>query len=57
MLDSPAIFAAPYFKGRVVCVSPHPEQTTGLGDFIPRALQWTLDRQPPSGASAPVTSE
>jgi putative intracellular protease/amidase len=44
MVDSPAIFAAPYKSGRVLCVSPHPEQTQGLEDIIPRAVEWVTRR-------------
>lgn len=42
MIDSPAIFAAPYRLGRVVCVSPHPEQTNGLEDVVPQAINWVV---------------
>ena len=44
MVDSPAIFAAPYKSGRVLCVSPHPEQTRGLEEIIPRAVEWVTRR-------------
>ena len=44
MVNSPALIAAPYEKGRVVFCSPHPEQTKGLEDIIPRAVQWTAFR-------------
>lgn len=40
MVNSPALFAADYRQGRVVCISPHPEQTRGLEEFVPRALVW-----------------
>jgi predicted deacylase len=45
MVDSPAIFAGPFLQGRVVCISPHPEQTTGLDDFVPKAIQWLLAKK------------
>ena len=44
MIGAPAIFAGQYQKGRVVCVSPHPEQTPGLEEFIPRAVTWAAQR-------------
>ena len=34
MEDTPAVVAAAYGDGRVVCSSPHPEQTTGLEDAV-----------------------
>lgn len=40
MINSPAIFSAQYELGRVVCVSPHPEQTDGLHDIVPNAVWW-----------------
>jgi predicted deacylase/putative intracellular protease/amidase len=44
MVNSPAIFAASCQRGRVVCISPHPEQTDGLEDFVPRAVAWVSKR-------------
>jgi hypothetical protein len=40
MINSPAIFAAPYKQGRVVCISPHPEQTGPLDYIVPQAVNW-----------------
>ena len=40
MVDSPAIFSGTYKGGLVICVSPHPEQTPGLEEFIPHAVNW-----------------
>jgi glutamine amidotransferase-like uncharacterized protein len=40
MTGSPAIAAGRCGKGRVVFVSPHPEQTPALEDFIRRAATW-----------------
>lgn len=42
MVNSPAIFSATFQKGRVVCVSPHPEQTKGLEEIVPQAINWVL---------------
>lgn len=48
MVDSPAIFASAFKQGRVVCVSPHPEQTAGLEDIVPQAIHWTTARAKPT---------
>ena len=40
MLDSPAIAAGKCGRGRVVFISPHPEQTPGLEDSVGRAALW-----------------
>jgi predicted deacylase len=40
MSNSPAIFCSRYKQGRVMCISPHPEQTPGLEVFVPRAVDW-----------------
>lgn len=39
-VNSPAVIQTTYGKGRVVTISPHPEGTKGLENFIPRALVW-----------------
>lgn len=39
-VDSPAAFYSTYGKGRVFILSPHPENTPGLENFVPRALLW-----------------
>jgi predicted deacylase len=48
MIDSPAIFSAPYRQGQVVCISPHPEQTKGLEDIVPQAINWIAPRVKPT---------
>jgi predicted deacylase len=40
MIDSPAIFAGQFKQGKVVCISPHPEQTEGLEYIVPQAVNW-----------------
>jgi hypothetical protein len=40
MVDSPAIAAGRFGKGHVVIISPHPEHTRGLEDFVCRAVRW-----------------
>ncbi|MCX7825517.1 MAG: BPL-N domain-containing protein, partial [Verrucomicrobiae bacterium] len=44
MVNSPAIVAGRYGQGRVIAISPHPEQTPGLEDFIPRAVEWVAQK-------------
>lgn len=40
MINSPAIFAGQFKQGKVVCISPHPEQTAGLDYIVPQAVKW-----------------
>ncbi|MCB1209434.1 MAG: hypothetical protein KDK97_08915 [Verrucomicrobiales bacterium] len=40
MTGSAAMVAGNYGKGRVLCSSPHPEQTQGMEAFIERAVRW-----------------
>lgn len=44
MVNSPAVFAGQFGRGRVVCFSPHPEQTEGLEFWISRAVAWGTQR-------------
>jgi putative intracellular protease/amidase len=44
MVDSPAIASARYGQGRVLFVSPHPEQTSGLEDLVQRGAQWAAGK-------------
>ncbi|MDF1741066.1 MAG: succinylglutamate desuccinylase/aspartoacylase family protein [Verrucomicrobiales bacterium] len=37
---SPAILAGHYGKGRVIGISPHPEQTEGLTHLAPELIRW-----------------
>jgi putative intracellular protease/amidase len=39
MIGSPAIACGPFGKGRVMFISPHPEQTAGLEDLVVRAAR------------------
>lgn len=43
-VNSPAALYSTYGKGRVFILSPHPENTAGLENFVPRALQWITAR-------------
>lgn len=40
MVNSPAIFAGPFGRGRVLCISPHPEQTKGLTEIVLSSVTW-----------------
>jgi putative intracellular protease/amidase len=44
MVNSPAMVAGTFGKGRVICSSPHPEQTAGMESFIVRAVRWTAGK-------------
>jgi glutamine amidotransferase PdxT len=44
MPGTTAIAAAPFKKGRVLCISPHPERTDNLHDMIYRAVLWVTRR-------------
>lgn len=44
MVNAPAMVAGTFGKGRVICSSPHPEQTAGMEGFIVRAVKWTAGR-------------
>lgn len=50
MVDTPAIAAAPYGRGWVIGVSPHPEQTAELKSVIPAAIRWALSKVTPEKA-------
>jgi len=40
MIDTPAIVASEFGKGRVIAISPHPEGTAGLESLVRRAVCW-----------------
>jgi len=40
-IGTPAILTGTYGKGRVVGISPHPEQTDGLKEIVPRLIGWS----------------
>jgi len=46
-IDSPAILTGTFGKGRVVGISPHPEQSEGLEAVVPRLLDWAAGRTEP----------
>jgi hypothetical protein len=41
MVGAPAIVASQFGKGRVLCFSPHPDQTKGLEELVRRGVCWT----------------
>jgi len=44
MKGTTAIAAGTFDRGRVLCISPHPERTDGLHDMVHNAILWTLRR-------------
>jgi glutamine amidotransferase-like uncharacterized protein len=46
MKGSPAIAAGAFGKGRVIAISPHPEQTPGLDELVRNAVRWAGGRLP-----------
>lgn len=40
MVNAPAMVASQFGKGRVLCSSPHPEQTAGMESWIVNATLW-----------------
>jgi len=46
MIDTPAIVAAAFGKGRVMAISPHPESVEGLQSLVRRAVRWSATRNP-----------
>lgn len=49
-IDSPAILTGTFGKGRVVGISPHPEQTEGLRDYVPRLAEWAVSGTATTGS-------
>ena len=41
MVNTPAIIAGEFGKGRVLCISPHPESTIALYSLVQNAIRWT----------------
>jgi glutamine amidotransferase-like uncharacterized protein len=56
MVDSPAIVTSTCGKGRVVVISPHPEQSKGAESMIPAAIKWLAPR-PQFAAKSPRSSD
>ncbi|RYX81940.1 biofilm PGA synthesis protein PgaB [bacterium] len=46
MVDTPAVVSGIYGKGRVLTISPHPEDSRGLENFVPHAMVWLSDKTP-----------
>jgi len=60
MVNSPAVFAGRFGKGRVLCFSPHPEQTKGLESLVTSAVTWagaSSSRQPEAGAQESAVTD
>ena len=44
MLNTPAIIAAEFGAGRVLCVSPHPESSKALRPMVVRGIRWAAKK-------------
>lgn len=44
MVDTPAIVAAQFGRGRAIAISPHPEATPGLESLVRRAVAWAAGK-------------
>lgn len=51
MVNSPAIVASTFGKGRIITISPHPEQTDGLAEMVKRAADWVATSEAPVAAA------
>lgn len=47
MVDTPAIVAGHFGRGRAIAVSPHPEATEALHSIISQSIRWTAGRIEP----------
>lgn len=45
MIGTTAIAAGTFGRGKVLCFSPHPEKTDGLGSFVHRAIEHVAGKQ------------
>ena len=57
MVNSPALFSASYHQGRVLCISPHPEQTDGLEEMVTRAVHWVAPKRRSAKLASPRMTE
>lgn len=44
MIDTPAIIASEFGRGRVIAISPHPEASAGLESLVEKAVDWVAGR-------------
>jgi glutamine amidotransferase-like uncharacterized protein len=42
-VGTPAILTGTFGTGRVVGISPHPEQTEGFSEIVPRLIEWAVE--------------
>ena len=52
MIDTPAIVASVFGKGRAIAISPHPEGTAGLESLVRRAVAWVAAKPDRVGDAA-----
>ncbi len=50
MVNTPAVVSGIYGKGRVLTISPHPEDSRGLENFVPHAMAWLAKETPKPAA-------
>jgi hypothetical protein len=44
MIDTPAIIASEFGRGRVMAISPHPEASADLESLVQRAVTWAAGK-------------
>lgn len=49
-IGTPAILTSAFGKGRVVGISPHPEQTEGFKGIVPRLIEWAVSGTDQTGS-------
>jgi predicted deacylase/phosphoribosylformylglycinamidine (FGAM) synthase-like amidotransferase family enzyme len=49
MVNTPAIIAGNFGKGRVLCISPHPESIPALNSMVQNAIRWAGQRKQKNG--------
>lgn len=45
MVNTPAVIVGEFGRGRVLCISPHPESTDALNRLVQNAVRWTARRR------------
>jgi hypothetical protein len=52
MIDTPAIIASEFGRGRVIAISPHPEASANLESLVEKAVGWVAGRNNDQSNSA-----
>jgi len=53
MVNTPAIVSAPFHRGRVMSISPHPESTEALHPIITASIRWAAARDRTERSTVP----